>query len=194
MTQWTSWSFSLRHSSSFGIYASALPHLSLTSLCCMTDYSLCSPRWPGLQLQVNFFLFSTLPQLQSLQGQLDIEVSWFSFPPWPCFQVQIPDNYLYWYNVWKKKKVKVSRVRLFATPWTVVLQAPLSMGFSQQEYRSGLPFPSPGDLPDSGIKLGYSTLPRCVCFCCTISESAICAHICPLFWISFPFRSPQSIW
>ena len=38
-------------------------------------------------------------------------------------------------------------------PWTVTCQAPLSMGFSRQEYWSGLPFPSPGDLPNSGIKL-----------------------------------------
>ena len=37
-------------------------------------------------------------------------------------------------------------------PWTVACQAPLSMGFFQQEYWSGLPFPSPGDLPDPGIK------------------------------------------
>ena len=47
----------------------------------------------------------------------------------------------------------LSCVRLFATPWTVALQAPLSMGFSRQEYWSGLPFPSPGDLPKPGIKL-----------------------------------------
>ena len=40
----------------------------------------------------------------------------------------------------------------FATPWTVACQAPLSRGFSRQEYWSGLPFPSPGDLPDLGIK------------------------------------------
>ena len=40
----------------------------------------------------------------------------------------------------------------FATPWTVAHQAPLSMGFPRQEYWSGLPFPSPRDLPDSGIK------------------------------------------
>ena len=39
-----------------------------------------------------------------------------------------------------------------ATLWTVTHQAPLSMGFSRQEYLSGLPFPSPGDLPDPGIK------------------------------------------
>ena len=46
----------------------------------------------------------------------------------------------------------LSRVRLFATPWTIAHQAPPSMGFSRQEYWSGLPFPSPGDLPDPGIK------------------------------------------
>ena len=55
-----------------------------------------------------------------------------------------------------KVKVKVkslSRVRLFATPWTVAHQTSPSMGFSRQEYWSGLPFPSPGDLPDPGIEL-----------------------------------------
>ena len=45
-----------------------------------------------------------------------------------------------------------SCVRLFATPWTVAHQAPPSMEFSRREYWSGLPVPSPGDLPDSGIK------------------------------------------
>ena len=45
-----------------------------------------------------------------------------------------------------------SRVQLFVTPWTAVHQAPLSMGFSRQEYWSGLPFPPPGDLLNSGIK------------------------------------------
>ena len=56
-----------------------------------------------------------------------------------------------------KVKVKsISHVRLFAAPWTVVYQAPLSMGFSRQEYWSGLLFPSPGDLPDPGIKPGSS--------------------------------------
>ena len=50
-------------------------------------------------------------------------------------------------------KVKsLSRVRLFATPWTVAYQAPPSMGFFRQEYWSGLPFPSPGDLPNPGIE------------------------------------------
>ena len=45
-----------------------------------------------------------------------------------------------------------------ATPWTVACQAPLSMGFSRQEHWSGLPFPSPGDLPDPGIEHGSPAL------------------------------------
>ena len=58
--------------------------------------------------------------------------------------------------LWTLGKVKVkslSRVRLLATPWTAAYQAPPFLGFSRQEYWSGLPFPSPGDLPNPGIKL-----------------------------------------
>ena len=70
-------------------------------------------------------------------------------------------------NAWKwKVKVKsLSRVRLFATPWTAAYQAPLSMGFSRQEYWSGVPLPSPGwllliSLTSSGSKLlQHSLLP-----------------------------------
>ena len=52
-----------------------------------------------------------------------------------------------------KVKVKsLSRVRLFTIPWTAAYQAPPSMGFSRQEYWSGLPFPSPGGLPDPGLE------------------------------------------
>ena len=52
-------------------------------------------------------------------------------------------------------KVKsLSRVQLFVTPWTVAYQAPPSVGFSRQEYWSVLPFPSPGDLPNTGIEPG----------------------------------------
>ena len=46
----------------------------------------------------------------------------------------------------------LSHVQLFATPWTVACQAPLSMGFSRQRYWNGLPFPTPGDLPDPGME------------------------------------------
>ena len=58
-----------------------------------------------------------------------------------------------------KVQVKsLSRVRLSVTPWTAAHQAPPSMGFSRQEYQSGLPFPSPGNLPDPGIEPRSSTL------------------------------------
>ena len=46
----------------------------------------------------------------------------------------------------------LSHVQLFAAPWTVALKAPLSMEFSRKEYWSGLPLPTPGDLPDPGIE------------------------------------------
>ena len=52
----------------------------------------------------------------------------------------------------------LSRVQLFATLWTVAHNAPLSMGFSRQEYWSGLLFPSPEDLPNSGIEPRSPTL------------------------------------
>ena len=52
----------------------------------------------------------------------------------------------------------LSRVRLF-DPWTVTCQAPLSVGFSRQEYWSGLPFLLPGDLPDPGIQITFLTSP-----------------------------------
>ena len=52
----------------------------------------------------------------------------------------------------------LSHVRLFSAPWTVAQQAPLSMEFSRQEYWSGLPFPSPGNLPDPGIEAGSPLL------------------------------------
>ena len=52
----------------------------------------------------------------------------------------------------EKRVCVLSHVRLFAIPWTVAHQAPLSIGSPGQEYWSGLPFPSPGDLPYPGIK------------------------------------------
>ena len=59
----------------------------------------------------------------------------------------------------QKVKVKsLSRVRLFATPWTIAHQAPPSMGFSRHRYWSGVPFPSPGDFADPGIEPRSSAL------------------------------------
>ena len=59
----------------------------------------------------------------------------------------------------EKVKVKsLSQVQLFGTPWTIAYQAPPSLGFSRQEYWSGLPFPSPRDLPNPGIQPGPPAL------------------------------------
>ena len=57
---------------------------------------------------------------------------------------------------WKWKSLRL--VKLFATPWTVACQAPLSMEFSRQEFWRGLPFPSQGDLPNPGIEPGSPAL------------------------------------
>ena len=62
-------------------------------------------------------------------------------------------------EAWGSESVKLlSCVQLFATPWTVAYQAPPSMTFSRQKYWSGLPLPSPGDLPDPGIESRYPVL------------------------------------
>jgi len=68
-------------------------------------------------------------------------------------------------NIAKEEREKVKplgRVRLFATPWIEARQLPLSMGFSRQEYWSGLPFPSPGDLlnPETLYHLNYQGNPK----------------------------------
>ena len=63
----------------------------------------------------------------------------------------------------------LSHVQLFASPWTVAYQAPPSMGFSRQGYWSGLPYPSPEDLPDPGIEPGFPTL--------QIGVKLICPHV-----------------
>ena len=62
------------------------------------------------------------------------------------------------YSINESESVHHCRVPLFATPWTVAHQAPLSTGFPRQEYWSGLLFTSPGDLWDQGSNLG---LPHC---------------------------------
>ena len=64
-----------------------------------------------------------------------------------------------------------SRVQLCATLWTVARQAPLSTGFSREEYWSGLPFPPPGDLPDPGIEPTSLMFPSLVCGIFTTSAT-----------------------
>ena len=80
----------------------------------------------------------------------------------------------------------LSWVQLLATPWTAAHQAPLSMGFPRQEYRSGLPFPSPGDLPDPGTESASPALAggffttespgKTLVACCSLAKS--CSTLC----------------
>ena len=62
------------------------------------------------------------------------------------------------YGNYSEEVKSLSRVQLFAIPWIVAWESPLSMGFSRQEHYSGLPFPSPGDLPNPGIESGFPAL------------------------------------
>ena len=82
-------------------------------------------------------------------------------------EVRVCVCFVHWYILSLENKAyhmmcvcvkSLSRVQLFVTPWTVAHQAPLSMGFSRQEYWSGLPFPFPGHVPDPGIEPGSPTL------------------------------------
>ena len=71
-------------------------------------------------------------------------------------------------------------VQLFVIPWTVAHQA-VSMGFSRQEYWSGLPFPTPGDLPDTEIKpefLAYPALTGRFFIICAAQEALIAVFMC----------------
>ena len=76
--------------------------------------------------------------------------------PLPCLFFESLIKHNWWWLTpllyYRERKRVLSCVQLFVTPWTVACQAPLSMGFSRQEYWSGLPFPSPGELPDPGIE------------------------------------------
>ena len=78
----------------------------------------------------------------------------------PNLPVTASFNFLLLYSspLWWKKVKSLSRVQLFATPWTLAHQAPLSMEFYRQEYWSGLPFPSPGHLPNLGLPHCRQTL------------------------------------
>ena len=58
----------------------------------------------------------------------------------------------------EERQKALSHVPFFVTPWAIAYQAPPFMGFSRQEYWSGLPFPSPEDLPDQGIKPRFPAL------------------------------------
>ena len=74
-------------------------------------------------------------------------------------------------------------VWLFAIPWTVAHQTPLSMEFSRQEYQSGLPFPTPGDLPDPGIEPTFPTSAALAGRFFTTVPPGKCIYICVYVYI-----------
>ena len=98
--------------------------------------------------------------------------------PFLFFSTQKKQN-IAWVSEWVKS---LSHVQLFPTPWTVADQIPPSMGFSRQEYWSGLPFPSPGDLPNPG-------LPHCRQILYQLSHKGS-PRI--LEWVAYPFSRGSS--
>ena len=103
-----------------------------------------------------FYIIAAVPEITTSWGVTTWFDQWLEFSLFKCKFTQI-SCLEFWIGNWiHSSEVKsLSCVPLFATPWTVAYQAPLSMGFSRQEYWSGLPFPSPGDLLNPGIE------PRC---------------------------------
>ena len=120
----------------------------------LCSFSLCSPhQWAALLLICGWAkprcLASELLSLNALLLGTFLAPRWLSCCAAPG---AVPSQLK-----WDEMKL-LSRVWLFATPWTVTYKAPLSTEFSRQEYWSGLPFPSPGDLPSPGIEPGSPAL------------------------------------
>ena len=113
-----------------------------------SNESALSLKWPKYWS----FSFSISPS-NEYSGLISFQIDWFDLAVQGTKASILQHSAFFMGQLSLLMKVKLlSRVRLFATPWTVAHQAPSSMGFSRQEYWSGLPFPSPGDLPDPGIK------------------------------------------
>ena len=90
----------------------------------------------------------------ALTGLVNLLLSIFSLYLWHYFETMLKR----YSECWTLMLFSCCHVQLSATPWTVAYQAPLSKGFSKQEYWIGLPFPSPGDIPDPGIEAGSPEL------------------------------------
>ena len=98
----------------------------------------------GYQRTDNFYLYTII--LKCLLACLCSSTSTL------CDPMNVAHQAPLWNFPGRNTRVKsLSHVQLFGTPWTVAYQAPLSMEFPRQEYWSGLPFPPPGDLPNTGI-------------------------------------------
>ena len=105
------------------------------------------------KIKVSAGMLSSEPLSWLVGGHL-LPLSSHSFPSGCCFHL-----FLLIMTTCMQVLSRFSCVRLLAMPWTVAHQAPLSLGFSRQEYQSGLPCPPPGDLPDPGIEPRSLTSP-----------------------------------
>ena len=107
---------------------------------------------------------SIFPRIKVFSNESDFCIRWpkdwsFSFSTSPSNEYSGLISFrIDWFDLLDIQVKSLSRVWLFATPWTIAYQAPQSMEFSRQEYWSGLPFPPPGDLPDPGIEPGFLVL------------------------------------
>ena len=100
---------------------------------------------------------SIFPSIRVFSNELALCIRWPKY--WSfTFSISHSNEILPMMPFYGDVCVLVSHVWLFATPWTIAHQAPLSVEFCRQEYWSGLPFPSPGDLPNPGIKPGSPAL------------------------------------
>ena len=122
----TPWTAASQASLSITSSQSFLKLISIELVMPSNNFLLCRPLFPP----------SIFPSIRVFSNESVLRIRW------PKCQVK-----------WSEVK-SLSHVQLFVTPWTVAYQAPPSMGFSRQEDWSGLPFPSPGDLPDPGIEPG----------------------------------------
>ena len=111
------------------------------------------PLMSGSKTTDIYFLGAWKSKIKMWAGLVSSEASLLGLQtaafPTDCLPSLLVDVLIFSYCVYAKL---LSCGRLFGTPWTVACQAPLSMGFSRHEYWSGLPFPSPGHLPNPGIK------------------------------------------
>ena len=148
-------------------------------------------RWCHSTLSSSVSPFSSC--LQSFPASQSFPVSWL----WkksteqilPCDPQKEPTPLIPWFQTASLQNCEkishvhaqsLSHVWLFGAPWTIASQASLSMGFSKQEYWSGLPFPAPGDLPNPGIKSCISHIGRQILYLCTTWEVHETVNVCCL--------------